>query len=72
MIEIPIGTCGRQIGVCFPDFEDDLCIGCPLNGWEDCMTEDEIERERQDLEDEEEDNILLDLNDMEPKKKEER
>ena len=32
-----VGHCGKILPrgeLCFPSFEDDLCLDCPLNGWE--------------------------------------
>ena len=34
---VKIGRCGKILQrdkLCYPPFEDDLCLSCPLNGWE--------------------------------------
>lgn len=42
-----LGACGKRLSTfCYPDFEDDLCVGCDFNGWE------EEEREIEELEEE--------------------
>lgn len=38
----PIDNCVKRAYVCYPNICDDLCIGCPINGWEN---EDELTRE---------------------------
>lgn len=45
-----IGACGKKLaGLCYPDFEDDLCAVCPWNGWEN---EDDISKYDEEVQDE--------------------
>ena len=45
-----VGACGKKIDhVCYPDFEDDLCVGCPFNGWTEIQAEMELERDEEIL-----------------------
>lgn len=41
-----IGNCGKISSWCEPDFEDDLCLGCPINILADERMEQENEEDR--------------------------
>ena len=48
-----VGTCGKPITcMCYPLFEDDLCVGCQFNGWTEIETDREEELFTEALKDE--------------------